>query len=164
VIWLLERVLPLAPDAPIRIYGNIDQAVQAAAPALFKRHAALFAGRVDDLDAVYAEASAILLPTLSGHGLSIKTVEAMSSGAPLVALRAAFRGIDLDPASLANVTLVEDATGFAAAVPAARRDRTPRDRSPTRLLFERLFGFDAYTRSLGRHAEAALRTCQPGVT
>ena len=114
--WFLNEVLPLAGDVAVSIYGNIDAGVKNRDRALYEAHRALFKGRVADLGAVYADAACILLPTVEGHGLSIKAVEALSSGAPLIATTAAFRGMGVDPGGLANVTLREDAPGFAAAL------------------------------------------------
>jgi glycosyltransferase involved in cell wall biosynthesis len=148
VAWFLTEVLPLAPDVPVRIIGNIDLEFRARAPLLLDKHAELFSGRIDELDAVYANTAAVLLPTTTGHGISIKTIEALSSGAPLIATREAFRGMAIDPAALANVTLVSDAPGFAAALRrlAETPKLPPQDRkaSDTRRLYERLFAFEAY--------------------
>ena len=150
--WFLETVRPRAADVPLHIIGNIDQMVRANAPTLFAEHAGLFRGRVNDLDAAYATAGLVLLPTISGHGLSIKTVEALSCGAPLIATAEAFRGIAIDPRSLANVTLAGDAEGFAAAL--RRQAKGPasteaeRQASDTRRLYERLFSFYAYQQTL----------------
>ncbi|MHB8883756.1 MAG: glycosyltransferase [Methylovirgula sp.] len=160
VKWFLTEVLPLASDIPVRIIGNIDQIFRAEAPALFAKHAQLFSGRIDDLEGAYANAAAILLPTTSGHGISIKTIEALSSGAPLIATREAFRGIAIDPATLANVTLAKDAEDFAAAL--RRRTDMPltppqaRQTSDTRRLYERLFAFDAYAEALAEQVHALL--------
>ena len=150
--WFLTEVLPLACDVPVRIIGNIDQIFRAEAPTLFAQHLELFSGRIDNLEGVYANAAAILLPTTSGHGISIKTIEALSSGAPLIATREAFRGIAIDPATLANVTLATDAEGFATAL-RQRAEMPPtspqaRQTSDTRRLYERLFAFDAYVQAL----------------
>ena len=114
--WFLQEVLPLAGGVPVAIYGNIDSGVKNRDKALYEAHAGLFRGRVADIGAVYTRAAAILLPTVEGHGLSIKAVEALSSGAPLIATRQAFRGMGVDPATLANVTLCEEAPAFAAAL------------------------------------------------
>ncbi len=160
VTWFLQEVRLLAADVPLRIIGNIDQIFRAKAPALFAQHAELFCGRIDDLDAAYANAAAILLPTTSGHGISIKTIEALSSGAPLIATPEAFRGIAIDPASLANVTLVADAAGFAEALHrlAERPITSPQDRqsSDTRRLYERLFAFDAYMQAIAEEVRPLL--------
>lgn len=160
VAWFLTEVRPLAPDVPVRIIGNIDQDLRARAPALFRQHAELFRGRVDDLDAVYANAAAILLPTTAGHGISIKTIEALSSGAPLIATREAFRGIAIDPARLGNVALASDAAGFAAELRrlAERPQATPQQRqaSDTRRLYERLFAFEAYASAIAEHVQRFL--------
>ncbi|MGA8170944.1 MAG: glycosyltransferase, partial [Methylocystis sp.] len=114
--WFLNEVLPLVGDVAVSIYGNIDAGAKSRDKALYESHRALFKGRVADLGAVYADAACILLPTIEGHGLSIKAVEALSSGAPLIATPAAFRGMGIDPTKLSNVTLREDAAGFAAAL------------------------------------------------
>ena len=76
--WFLNEVLPLAGDVPVSIYGNIDVGVKNRDRALYEAHRAQFKGRVADLGAVYADAACILLPTVEGHGLSIKAVEALS--------------------------------------------------------------------------------------
>jgi polysaccharide biosynthesis protein PslH len=147
VAWFLREVRPRVPDVPVRIIGNIGQRFRRHAPALLKQHAELFVGRVDDVGAVYANAAAILLPTTSGHGISIKMIEALSSGAPLIATPEAFRGISIDPATLGNVTLAADRESFATALRRfADRQDAGGDRmtSDTRRLYERLFSFDAY--------------------
>jgi len=152
--WFLEDVLPLAGPVPVNIYGNIDAGVKNRDKALYEAHAGLFRGRVADIGAVYTRAAAILLPTVEGHGLSIKAVEALSSGAPLIATRQAFRGMGVDPASLANVTLCEDAPAFAAALKrlgeelAAGKAEPARPDADTRRLYEASFSPKAYARAL----------------
>lgn len=155
--WFLNEVLPLAADVAIKIYGNIDSGVKNRDKALYEAHRTLFNGRVAEIGAVYAAAGCILLPTIEGHGLSIKAVEALSSGAPLLATPQAFRGMGVDPNSLANVTLREDAAGFAAALleTAARLSAgaiSPGAASATRRLYDATFSPQAYARALARVA------------
>lgn len=161
VSWFLTEVLPLAPNIPVKIFGNISGAFKFRAPALFKKHAALFRGRVDDLAEAYQSAAAVLLPTTEGHGVSIKTIEAMSSGAPLIATPHAFRGLGLDPSRFANVTLASDAPSFAAALrkAAASPDAAPADRSraDTRLAYEKGFSDVAYRKALFDLVEPLLK-------
>lgn len=152
VKWLLEEVTPLAGDARVAIYGNIDGGVKRRDAALYDAHRALFKGRVHDIGAVYANAGCVLLPTVEGHGLSIKAVEALSCGAPLVATPLAFRGMGVDPRSLANVALAEDAAQFALAWRAAqaRAEQGPPQSaaSDTRRLYDAAFSPQAYARNL----------------
>jgi glycosyltransferase involved in cell wall biosynthesis len=152
IVWFLTEVLPLAEGVPLRILGNIDNEVRLRAPSLFRRHAALFCGRVADLEAAYGRAAAVLLPTTSGHGISIKTIEALSSGAPIIATPHAFRGFSEDPASISNVTLAPDAAEFARAMrravnsaPVSLQDRM---KSDSRRTYEKYFAFEPYCRSL----------------
>ncbi|MFO1117379.1 MAG: glycosyltransferase [Beijerinckiaceae bacterium] len=157
VEWFLEQVAPKAPHAQVKIAGNVDGALKARNPALFENWKHLFLGRVDDIGAIYANAGLVLLPTTEGHGLSIKAVEALSCGAPLIATPQAFRGMRVDPASLANVTLRTDAESFAAALEAAAlagpadnpgSGGAARKASDTRKFYEANFSPAAYRRSI----------------
>ena len=128
--WFLDEVMPLVGAVPIRIFGNISEMVRRRAPPALSQISHAFVGFTADLTGAYANAAAILLPTTSGYGISIKTIEALSSGARLVAMRPAFRGMGIDPAHLSNVVLAEDAPAFAAAVRQIAATPPPRDRTP----------------------------------
>ena len=152
-LWFLREVMPRAGDPAIRIVGNIDAGVRAADPTLHRRYRDLFVGRVSDLAPLYARARLALLPTVSGTGLSIKTVEAMASGLPLLASPLAFRGMDFNPAGLANVTIANNAAAFAGALrDAASTGADPptarRDSSDTRRFYEAIFSAHAYATKL----------------
>ena len=116
IVWLLDDVLPLFPEIDLAIYGTVDRAIAQQRPDLFARHRALFKGRADDLTPVYAQAGLVLLPSRTGHGLSIKTLEALSSGARIVATRHAFRGMSLDMLDFPNVLVADDPVAFSAAM------------------------------------------------
>jgi glycosyltransferase involved in cell wall biosynthesis len=152
--WFLQEVLPLVPGAPVRIFGNIDRELSSRAPALFKAHASLFQGRVEieKLRDAYRRATAVLLPATAGHGISIKTIEAFSCGAPLIATPLALRGFAIDLGMLPNLVVAENAADFAAALLRIQASRHVLDRdrksSPTRKLYEQSFAFDAYCMSL----------------
>lgn len=147
LLWFLRTVAPHLA-APFTIAGSVDAGVRAADAGLYAQRRAAFLGRVDDLGAVYANARLVLLPTIEGTGLSIKTVEALASGLPLVATSHAFRGMAFDPATLAGVTIADDPAAFAAGVaqalarpaptPAMRRD------SPMRRAYDAHFSAAAY--------------------
>ncbi|MFT4098218.1 MAG: glycosyltransferase [Rhodoblastus sp.] len=157
VEWFLEEVAPRAPHAQVRIAGNVDGALKARNPALYDKWKHLFLGRVDDIGAIYANAGLVLLPTTEGHGLSIKAVEALSSGAPLIATPQAFRGMKTDSKALANVSLCETAEEFAAALEAAAiagpatnpmAAGAARESSDTRKFYDANFSHDAYARKI----------------
>lgn len=114
--WLLERVLPLCSSINLKIIGNVDYEFSQRSPALLQRYKASFVGRADDLTWLYQNAVSVLLPTISGHGLSIKTIEAMETGAPMIATTLAFRGINADLSKIDNLTLADTPEAFAAAI------------------------------------------------
>jgi glycosyltransferase involved in cell wall biosynthesis len=162
VAWFLTEVLPHVPDAPVKIIGNIDQEFRRSAPKLFRQHAALFTGYTGDLNKAYADAAAVLLPVTEGFGISIKAIEALSGGAPLIATKLAFRGMGIDPAKLANVTLMSDPQGFAAAIRrVTEANRVPaedRTKSDTRQLYDRMFSAAAYQNALAALVQPLLET------
>lgn len=154
VAWLLREVLPLTAGIPVQIFGNIDRAMRLRAPKLYRAHAACFKGQAGAkaLREAYRSASMVLLPATAGHGISIKTIEALSSGAPLIATPLAFRGFEASVRDLANVTVAADAAGFAAAMRRAYETRrspaADRKFSPSRLYYEEYFSFPAYLNRL----------------
>lgn len=153
VIWFLRDVAPRAPDVPVKIAGNVDAGVRARAPQLFAARSSWFLGRVDDPGAVYATARLALLPTIRGHGLSIKTVEALSSGLPLIATPQAMRGMDASALSLPGVRIEASAEAFAAAMREAAGTGVPPDEatrraSATRAFYDAHFSQAAYERNL----------------
>lgn len=148
VAWFLREVIPRAPEVRVRIVGTVDRALRSYAPTLYRRHAPLFTGRVDDPGEAYADAAAILLPTVAGHGISIKTIEALSSGAPIIATTLAFRGMRLDLASLSNLRIADDAASFAEAVHALPTPTIAAASSDTRLVYDKMFSLHAHREGL----------------
>jgi glycosyltransferase involved in cell wall biosynthesis len=158
--WLLREVMPSAGNIPLAIYGNIDAAIRSRDPALYSRYSSHFRGRVEEIGEAYTNAACVLLPCVEGHGLSIKTVEALSTGAPLIASSLAFRGMDIDPSSLSNVALADNAPAFAHAMRMRRADRAnsaARAVSPTRRLYEARFSAQAYETALAQLVGAVFR-------
>jgi len=152
VAWFLREVAPLAEDVAVKIVGNVDAGVRARTPNLYERYRSWFAGRVPDPAAVYAGARLALLPTISGHGLSIKTVEAMASGLPLVATTLALRGMGAQALSLPGVVVADQPQAFARALlqaaAAPPSSAQQREDSAPRAFYQAHFSAEAYRRNL----------------
>jgi polysaccharide biosynthesis protein PslH len=152
VIWFLREVAPLAEGVTAKIVGNVDAGVRSRAAALFERYRSWFLGRVQDPAAVYANARLALLPTISGHGLSIKTVEAMASGLPLIATTLALRGMGEQALSLPGVVVADHPQAFAqalqAAAAAAPLNARERENAASRAYYQAHFSAQAYRRNL----------------
>jgi polysaccharide biosynthesis protein PslH len=161
VEWLLKEVLPLVSVKNISIIGNIDGGIRQHNPNLHKKYRDLFVGQIDEVGGAYARAAAVLLPTTAGHGLSIKTVEALSSGARLIATSQAFRGMTIDFNALLNVTIADDAKAFAEAI-IAETSTQNRDnfssQSDTRNIYEKTFSLSQYSKGLEIVALKALQS------
>lgn len=155
LIWFLREVAPKAPGIRVTIAGNVDSGVRARAPGLHAAHRDWFLGRVEDPGAIYANARLVLLPTTAGTGLSIKTVEALSSGLPVIATPQALRGMSDEIRRLRGVTVAETAEAFAQAMIAAAAGPAP-GTTATRACYEAQFSTAAYQRRLEGFAEALL--------
>ncbi len=138
VIWFLREIAPRAEGVRVKIAGNVDAGVRSRDGALFERYKNWFLGRVENPGAIYAGARLVLLPTIDGHGLSIKTVEAMASGLPLIATRLALRGMGDGRADAGGRRRRRCAGGFRTRAqarprgkkPGARRDARPAPPGP----------------------------------
>ena len=122
--------------------------------ALYDQYKHWFLGRVEDPGAIYAGARLVLLPTIDGHGLSIKTVEAMASGLPLIATRLALRGMGDGALSLEGVVLADAPEDFARALDETAREKpwgeARRQASAARAYYDAHFSAAAYERNLER--------------
>jgi glycosyltransferase involved in cell wall biosynthesis len=152
VVWFLREVASRAPEIDIKIIGNIDLGMRSAAPEEYRRYRDCFVGRVDDVRCVYENARLVLLPMVEGFGLSIKTLEAMASGLPMIATSAALRGMKDDVMGLREVTIADDAESFSRAL--KRKAREPRHTeaqrraSGVRAYFDANFSQAVYRRNL----------------
>lgn len=79
-----------------------------------------FVGYVPDAAAFYAQVGMIVVPILSGTGVSLKTLEALEFGRPVVATPAGVRGL-VGVESHSNLFLAETAGEFAERIEEARR-------------------------------------------
>ena len=166
IVWFLDEVLPLFPEIDLAIYGTIDGAIAAQRPDLFKRYRDIFKGRVDELAPVYAKAGIVLLPSRTGHGLSIKTVEALSSGARIVATRHAFRGMSLDMRTFPNVLTADDPVAFSAAMRVAAMSAEAcarRTVETNRAAYFATFGAEAYAARLAGLASSLMTDKPPRI-
>ncbi len=162
VRWFLKYIIPRVPELSISIFGDIADGVKSRDTGLYKEHRHLFRGRVSEIQSAYADAALILLPTREGHGLSIKTVEALSSGLPIVATSKAFRGMGIDPSKLRNVFIADDASEFAAAMMKrlGKIERSDPMTSDTRALYEERYSSERYASRLGDVASKLMARLQ----
>ncbi len=151
VRWFLKYIVPHVPEMSISIFGDIADGVKSRDRPLYAKHRNLFRGRIANIESAYADAAIVLLPTREGHGLSIKTMEALSSGLPIVATSKAFRGMEIDSSRLRNVYIADDASEFAAAMLKchATREQSDSAASDTRALYEEEYSLERFARRLG---------------
>lgn len=85
ITWFLDNVLPYLNNIQIHIIGKIGNTIKNEYSNVVKY------GVVDDLEDFYNNARMVICPMLSGTGVKIKVLEALSFGLPVVTNR---RGVD----------------------------------------------------------------------
>ena len=116
--WLLGEVLPLVGPGVrerVRIIGAIGALLRRHDPALYQANAHLFAGEVPSVYDYYAAAKAVLAPATAGTGSSIKLVEALCSGKPVLATSLTLRGLPAGEMT-GDIHVHDTAAGFAEAI------------------------------------------------
>jgi len=92
VTWFIERVLPAVrrrvPEAELWLAGGIGRHIRSAAPGVRRL------GFVESLADVYRQAAVVINPQQFGTGLSIKSVDALLHGRPLVTTTSGGRGLE----------------------------------------------------------------------
>ncbi len=92
VTWFIDRVLPAVrrrvPDAELWLVGGIGERVGHAVPGVRRL------GFVDALGDLYRRAAVVINPQQFGTGLSIKSVDALLHGRPLVTTASGARGLE----------------------------------------------------------------------
>jgi polysaccharide biosynthesis protein PslH len=118
VAWLLEEVLAQIPALAhrVRIHGKVADIVRRERPDLAERHGVTLAGPVNTIDQAYRGARAVLVPALGGSGSSIKLLEALCYGRPIISTPPALRGVDAALAQRLPIASHTIAADFAAAV------------------------------------------------
>jgi hypothetical protein len=93
--WPLVR--EAVPQAELRIVGRVGEQAEAGSPGI------RVLGRVEDIDAAYAQARVVINPAVAGTGLKTKTVEALCHFRPIVLWPSGLEGIAPEARSLCHV-------------------------------------------------------------
>lgn len=94
--WFSDRVVPLlSRELRIEVAGRGADWLHGRHPNVIVR------GRIADAQLFLAQARVVAVPALAGSGIQIKTLDAIASGAPVVATGTAVRGIDALPGTVA---------------------------------------------------------------
>jgi hypothetical protein len=152
--WFLDNVWDesLHKRATLRIVGNIDRSLRGIGRHRYSQYKDLFAGRVNDLHSWYCRAKTVLVPVIQGHGIAVKTIEALSYGLPMIFSPLAIRGFDNHPAARRLHAPCATAAEFKAAIEArivemhARPDQHPD--TPETSVYEQLFTFEKYRENI----------------
>jgi glycosyltransferase involved in cell wall biosynthesis len=94
VTWFIDHVLPAVrsrvPDAELWLVGGICGRIRGSAATGVRRF-----GFVEALEDVYGRAAVVINPQQFGTGLSIKSIDALRHGRPLVTTASGARGLEV---------------------------------------------------------------------
>jgi glycosyltransferase involved in cell wall biosynthesis len=106
--WFLSDVRPLLPaELRVEVGGAASQELSAGTPGVVAH------GRVPDAMTFLQNARVVAVPSVTGAGVQVKTLDAIATGRAVVASETAMRGIADPPPT---VRVAADAAAFAAAV------------------------------------------------
>jgi glycosyltransferase involved in cell wall biosynthesis len=162
VRWLLTEVLPLAGPRVadrVRIIGAIGGLVKRRDPALFSRHATVFGGEVASVFEFYSRARAVLAPAMAGTGTSIKLIEALCAGKPVVTTTLGLRGLPAGEPADADIEVHDTAAAFAKALTGFVDDvpSVPAISRANATLYDRLFSNKRFFAALDAVIEGRTR-------
>jgi glycosyltransferase involved in cell wall biosynthesis len=93
VNWFIEKVLPSVlkqvPDAELWLVGGICSRIRDGAAPGLRRF-----GFVDAVEDLYRQATVVINPQQFGTGLSIKSIDALRNGRPMVTTASGARGLE----------------------------------------------------------------------
>jgi glycosyltransferase involved in cell wall biosynthesis len=152
VRWLLGEVLPRAGPGVrerMRIIGTVGDLLRRHDPALYGANAHLFAGEVPSVHDYYSAAKVVLAPATAGTGSSIKLIEALCAGKPVLATGRALRGLPAGETA-GDLHVHDEAAGFAAAMDRLSAASAPAAgvSATNAALYDRVFANARYFRAL----------------
>ncbi len=114
--WFVDRVMPLLnPNIDVHVAGIGADWVNGRYSNLY------YHGFVDDAQSFLSSAECIIVPSTSGGGIQIKTLEAISTGVPVVSTSTGMRGIEPFPPS---VSVADDPVEFARGIESIVSDQS----------------------------------------
>jgi glycosyltransferase involved in cell wall biosynthesis len=142
--WFFEQVCPLLPNGySIGVVGSICTRLERKYPDFFLKYKHCFVGEVDDVVQYYNRSRVIILPTKFGTGTSVKTIEALASGKPIVPTSLALRSIPQQALETARIRSYNSAEEFAHGMIDTLM-HCGEKRHQYRELYEKLFSNEAY--------------------
>ena len=110
--FLMAKIMPKLRErgARLLVAGTVGRF---AKPLLRPEHGSVL-GWIDDVSTFYDQVEVVLVPLLTGTGVSIKTIEAAAHGAAIVTTTVGMRGLDLEPGQ--DLLVADEPDDFASAV------------------------------------------------
>jgi polysaccharide biosynthesis protein PslH len=139
--WFLSEVWSPKLDAQfkLKVAGNVDVLFAARKEPLYEQYRHCFLGRMPNLAELYAGARYVLLPVTQGHGIAIKTVEALSYGKCVIAMPMAYRGYQARVPAALKAEMVETAAAFRERLSSIDATGRPRQDARCVAFYEEMF-------------------------
>ncbi|MEQ9815080.1 MAG: glycosyltransferase [Azospirillaceae bacterium] len=151
VRWLLAEVRPWLGSRPVdlSIVGAVAEPFKKFHPILYSAFANCFIGPVDDVSGYYANCDAALIPMRTGHGISVKTIEAASYSVPIISTRNGLRGVDEGEVARIGIECFDSPKNFAKKM-ISIQDEREQEMIKSRRLFNRYFSLEKFNSSMDK--------------
>lgn len=108
--WFIKNIMPKLGSISVKlnVYGRVCEKIKT------KDKNVSLCGFIKDLNTAYSSADIVIAPILSGSGLKIKSVEALSFGMPLISTSEGARGLDDEDSN--NFIIADDESSFAESI------------------------------------------------
>ena len=154
--WFFDEVWPLIANHHFnfKIVGAIGLRAQEEMPQLYEAFRPCFVGEVPDLSPYYRAARCVIAPMVTGFGISIKTIEALTLGKPFVGTSKAFRGLPMDRLRATGIQAYDDPQAFADGIAHALENEAA-EQACSRAAYDKIFSATASAESRDKALRAA---------
>ena len=154
--WFFDEVWPLIANHQynFKVVGPIGPRMEQELPQYYETFHSCFVGEVADLSPYYRSARCLIAPMVSGFGVSIKTIEALTLGKPFVGTSKAFRGLPMDRLRATGIRAYDDPQAFAGGIAHALENESA-EQARSRAAYEKIFSAQASAEARDRALQAA---------
>jgi glycosyltransferase involved in cell wall biosynthesis len=155
--WFFRQVVPfVTPAAQLCIVGNICRYIERDLGDAYRlRPNVHLLGRVEDIAEFYERAAVVAIPTVGGTGASVKFIEALAMGVPLVMTSQAIRGLPAEVGDILAPFVADRPIAFAEKLNSALS--RPQADVDLRRVYLTHFSNESFFRRLAAASDAAQR-------
>jgi len=154
--WFFGRVKPWFGASPLSfvIVGNVADLVQIRDHQFYRRIEHHLFGSAAETLPYYLMTRCVIIPMVSGRGVSVKTVEATAIGRPIVGTRYAYRGLPMSEVRASGLRICDDPRDFALETMSTLESPNGAMEA-SRKLYKSLFSYERFEKAMNNALSAS---------